>query len=48
MIKTIVPLNRFATPKDIANSALFLCSGKASFITGTNLVIDGGQTVGVI
>ena len=48
MIKTIVPLNRFATPKDIANSALFLCSGKASFITGATLVIDGGQTVGVI
>ena len=48
MIKTTVPLNRFATPEDIANSAIFLCSDKASFITGATLVIDGGQTVGVI
>ena len=48
MIKTNVPMNRFATPTDIASSAVFLCSDKASFITGTTLVIDGGQTVGVM
>tara|TARA_B100000795_G_C22791168_1_gene437011 strand:- start:400 stop:1173 length:774 start_codon:yes stop_codon:yes gene_type:complete len=48
MIKTKVPMNRFATPSDIASSAVFLCSDKASFITGTTLVIDGGQTVGVM
>tara|TARA_B110000858_G_C17683193_1_gene417593 strand:- start:25 stop:798 length:774 start_codon:yes stop_codon:yes gene_type:complete len=48
MIKTKVPMNRFGTPSDIASSAVFLCSDKASFITGATLVIDGGQTVGVM
>jgi 3-oxoacyl-[acyl-carrier protein] reductase len=48
MIKTSVPMNRFATPRDIASSAVFLCSDKASFITGITLVIDGGQTIGVM
>ncbi len=41
-----VPLRRFGTPDDIAQAALFLSSFRASFITGAELVIDGGQTVG--
>jgi len=48
IIKTTVPMNRFASPSDIASSAVFLCSDKASFITGATLVIDGGQSVGAI
>jgi 3-oxoacyl-[acyl-carrier protein] reductase len=48
IIQATVPMNRFATPQEIADSALFLCSDKANFITGSTLVIDGGQTVGVI
>ena len=48
IIKSSVPMNRFATPEEIADSALFLCSDRASFITGTTLVVDGGQTVGVM
>jgi 3-oxoacyl-[acyl-carrier protein] reductase len=48
IIKSTVPMNRFATPQEIADSAVFLCSDRASFITGATLVIDGGQTVGVI
>lgn len=48
IIKSTVPMNRFATPQEIADSAVFLCSDRASFITGTTLVIDGGQTVGVM
>jgi len=48
IIKSTVPMNRFATPQEIADSALFLCSDRASFITGATLVIDGGQTVGVM
>lgn len=47
LIKSIVPMRRFASPQDIASSAVFLCSEKASFITGANLVIDGGQTSSV-
>jgi 3-oxoacyl-[acyl-carrier protein] reductase len=48
IIKSTVPMNRFATPQEIADSAVFLCSDRASFITGTTLVVDGGQTVGVL
>jgi 3-oxoacyl-[acyl-carrier protein] reductase len=48
IIKSTVPMNRFATPQEIADSAVFLCSDKAGFVTGTTLVIDGGQTVGVM
>lgn len=47
IIKSTVPMKRFATPKEIADSAIFLCSDRASFITGATLVIDGGQTLGV-
>ncbi len=36
------PLGRFAQPKEIADAALFLSSRKAEYITGVDLVIDGG------
>jgi 3-oxoacyl-[acyl-carrier protein] reductase len=45
MIKDSVPLQRFGTPEDVANAAVFLCSPLAAFITGACLTIDGGQTV---
>mgnify|MGYP005623417699 FL=1 len=48
IIKSTVPMNRFATPQEVAGSVVFLCSDKASFITGATLVIDGGQTVGAM
>ena len=38
------PVGRVGTPMDIANMVLFLCSGKAGFITGENICIDGGMT----
>ncbi|MDB2469176.1 SDR family oxidoreductase [Alphaproteobacteria bacterium] len=47
IIKKQVPMQRFATPIEIANAALFLSSDCANFITGTTLVVDGGQTVGI-
>jgi len=47
IIRSTVPMNRFATPQEIADSVLFLCSDRAGFITGTTLVVDGGQTVRV-
>ena len=38
------PAGRVGNPLDIANMVLFLCSEKASFITGENICIDGGMT----
>jgi meso-butanediol dehydrogenase/(S,S)-butanediol dehydrogenase/diacetyl reductase len=40
-----IPLQRVGQPEDIVNAALFLASDEASWITGVNLVVDGGQTV---
>jgi len=47
IIESTVPMNRFGTPEEMADAALFLCSERAKFITGSTLVVDGGQTVGV-
>lgn len=47
LIQSTVPMKRFGTPDDIANAALFLCSVRAAFVTGSCLVVDGGQTVGI-
>lgn len=38
------PVGRIGTPDDIASMVLFLCSDEAGFITGENIVIDGGMT----
>lgn len=38
-----IPLKRIGSPQDIANAALFLASDEASYITGTDLLVDGGQ-----
>jgi 3-oxoacyl-[acyl-carrier protein] reductase len=48
MIESKVPLRRFGKADEIANAVLFIASNKANFITGTRLVVDGGQTVGVL
>ncbi|PWI57224.1 glucose 1-dehydrogenase [Sulfoacidibacillus thermotolerans] len=42
------PAGRVGKPEDIAQACLFLADEKASFITGVNLVIDGGMTVKMI
>ena len=39
-----VPLGRIGATQDITNACLFLLSDKASYITGTELVVDGGVT----
>lgn len=40
-----VPMGRFGRPEEIAEAVLFLASDAASFITGTTIVADGGQTI---
>lgn len=39
------PLGRIGAPDDIADVVVFLCSGLARFVTGQNLVVDGGMTL---
>jgi 3-oxoacyl-[acyl-carrier protein] reductase len=38
------PSGRMGTPEEVANVAAFLCSPAASWITGDNIVVDGGFT----
>jgi 3-oxoacyl-[acyl-carrier protein] reductase len=40
-----VPLGRLGTPQDVAHAVLFLASDDAAYITGTTIVVDGGQIV---
>jgi 3-oxoacyl-[acyl-carrier protein] reductase len=45
MMEQAVPLGRLGTPRDIAHTVLFLASDEAAYITGTTIVVDGGQTL---
>ncbi|GGN24588.1 SDR family NAD(P)-dependent oxidoreductase [Halarchaeum nitratireducens] len=40
-------LDRFGTPDDVADAALYLASDMSSFVTGTELLVDGGLTTGL-
>ena len=40
-----VPMGRAGTPADMAAAALYLASPDSSFVTGTNLVVDGGESL---
>eukprot|EP00440_Ansanella_granifera_P063303 gb/GFBE01068644.1/.p1 GENE.gb/GFBE01068644.1/~~gb/GFBE01068644.1/.p1 ORF type:complete len:317 (+),score=69.60 gb/GFBE01068644.1/:1-951(+) len=42
-VRMTVPLGRYGTTDDIANTAVFLASGGGNFISGTNIVVDGLQ-----
>lgn len=41
-LKTVIPAKRFGSVDEVAKAALFLCSEQASFISGIDLMIDGG------
>jgi 3-oxoacyl-[acyl-carrier protein] reductase len=43
-IQAEVASKRFGTPEEVAEAVGFLCSAKASFITGACLIVDGGQS----
>jgi 3-oxoacyl-[acyl-carrier protein] reductase len=42
-MQDMVPLGRLGTPRDVANAVLFLASDDAAYVTGTTIIVDGGQ-----
>ncbi|MFA1611003.1 SDR family NAD(P)-dependent oxidoreductase [Halobellus rubicundus] len=43
-IESIHPVGRLGTPEDVASAVAFLASDEAGFVTGANLLVDGGRT----
>ena len=39
-----MPLGRFGRPEEVADVVSFLCSDRASLVTGTCVAVDGGQS----
>ena len=40
-----IPLGRLGSPRDVANAFLYLASDEAGYVTGTTIVVDGGQLI---
>ena len=43
-LEKFIPLNKVGKPEDISNASMFLLSDQASYITGTEMIVDGGIT----
>tara|TARA_B100000959_G_C14700984_1_gene508813 strand:- start:116 stop:286 length:171 start_codon:yes stop_codon:yes gene_type:complete len=43
-LQDLIPLGRWGEPIEVAYGALYLASDESSFVTGSELVIDGGWT----
>jgi NAD(P)-dependent dehydrogenase (short-subunit alcohol dehydrogenase family) len=43
-----IPLGRVQSPREVANVVLFLASAESSYITGANIMTDGGMTIQLI
>ena len=44
-VREVIPLGYIGAVRDIGYAALYLASREAGFVTGTTIVVDGGQTV---
>ena len=44
-MEAMIPLGRLGTPRDVANAVLYLASDDAEYVTGTTILVDGGQTI---
>ena len=44
-MEEMIPLGRLGTPRDVANAVLYLAGSEAEYVTGTTIVVDGGQTL---
>ena len=42
-VEAVIPMGRFGTPEDCVGAVLMLCSDAGSYITGTDIIIDGGM-----
>ena len=42
-VESCIPMGRFGTPEDCVGAVLMLCSEQGSYITGTDIIIDGGM-----
>jgi NAD(P)-dependent dehydrogenase (short-subunit alcohol dehydrogenase family) len=45
MLETFVPMKRFGRPEEIADAVLWLCSDRASYVTGQSISVDGGYVM---
>jgi NAD(P)-dependent dehydrogenase (short-subunit alcohol dehydrogenase family) len=43
-LATTIPLNRLAEADELANAAFFLASTESTYLTGSEIVVDGGST----
>jgi len=39
-----IPMGRFGNPEEIITSVMFLSSSRSSYVTGSNIMVDGGWT----